>query len=61
MHLDIDHMKNIFCFILCTIIVVACCKDEDNNNETAEETTLNVKDYIVGEWVVDYAEDSPEG
>ena len=56
-------MKKIFGFLICAVLVVACSDDGDKNNGTynSGKDIINVKDYIVGEWVVDYAEDSPEG
>ena len=47
-------------------MITVACKDEDNKegtnpNDTTAQTPLDIKGHIVGEWVVDYAEDSPEG
>lgn len=50
-------MKRILLCILCAVLIAAC---DDKKNET-ENTVIVAKDLIEGEWVVDYAEDSPEG
>jgi hypothetical protein len=60
-------MKNVFFAMLCcAFTILACCKD-DNEVKSSPDTTkqevnaATINENIVGEWVVDYAEDSPEG
>ena len=57
-------MKKLFVAVLCLLAFAACSKDEKKNkSEDTEEKNLStdVNSNIVGEWVVDYAEDAPEG
>ncbi len=66
-------MKNIVCFFLsfCLITVITCCDNNENkigsenpSKDTAlviPEKPLDLKDHIVGEWVVDSAMDDFKG
>ena len=57
-------MKKLFFMLGCMLAFVACTdKNENQNgtNDTNNVSAITIQQNIVGEWVVDYAEDSPEG
>ena len=54
--------KALWCF-LCAILFVACVNNDNDSigNPGNDSTIVVTSDLLIGEWVVDYAEDSPEG
>lgn len=61
-------MKKLLWSILCSFLIAACCKDHKETEniglgtDTIEVATpINIKDFIEGEWVADYAIEDPKG
>lgn len=54
-------MKKFIFSFLCGMLIVSCCSEPNPEPDSTSVAPPLIKDYLIGEWVADYAIDDPMG